>query len=76
MVSFAVQKLLSLIMFALFIFVSFFIFNILGGGLKQILLWVMWKSVFTMFFSKKFIVLSLIFRSLIHFEFIFVYDVR
>ena len=38
MVSFTVQKLLSLIMFALFIFVSFFIFNILGGGSKQILL--------------------------------------
>ena len=39
MVSFAVQKFLSLIRFHLFIFV--FVFITLGGGLKKILLWFM-----------------------------------
>ena len=34
------------------------------------------SSVLPMFFSKRFIVSGLTFRSLIHFEFIFVYDVR
>ena len=34
------------------------------------------KSVLPVFSSKSFIVSSLIFRSLIHFEFIFVYGVR
>ena len=47
MVSFAVQKLLSLIRSHLFIFV--FIFITLGGGSKKILLWFMSKSVFPMF---------------------------
>ena len=44
MVSFAVQKLLSLIRSHLFIFV--FISVTLGGGSKKILLWFMSKSVF------------------------------
>ena len=73
MVSFAVQKLLSLIKSHLFIFV--FISITLGGGLKKILLWFMSKSVFPMFSSKSFIVSHLTFRSLIHLEFIFVYGV-
>ena len=47
MVSFAVQKLLSLIKSYLFIFV--FIFITLGGGSKQILLWFMSESVLPMF---------------------------
>ena len=34
------------------------------------------KSVLPMFSSRSFIVSSLIFRSLIHFEFIFVYTIR
>ena len=34
------------------------------------------ESVLPMFFSRSFIVSGLTFRSLIHFEFIFVYDVR
>ena len=34
------------------------------------------ESVLSMFFSRSFIVSGLTFRSLIHFEFIFVYDVR
>ena len=74
MVSFAVQKLLSLIRSHLFIFV--FIFITLEGGSKNILLQLMSKSVLPMFSSKSFIVSSLTFRSLIHFEFIFVYGVR
>ena len=73
-VSFAVQKLLSFIRSHLFIFV--FISITLGGGLKKVLLWFMSKSVLPMFSSKNFIVPSLTFRSLIHFEFIFVYGVR
>uniref|UniRef100_A0A8C6BKT1 Uncharacterized protein n=1 Tax=Monodon monoceros TaxID=40151 RepID=A0A8C6BKT1_MONMO len=72
MVFFAVQKLLSFIRSHLFIFV--FISVTLGGGSKKILLWFMSKSVFPMFFSSKsFIVSGLIFKSLIHLEFIFVY---
>ena len=74
MVSFAVQKLLSLIRAHLFIFV--FIFITLGGGSKKILLPFMTKSVLPMFSSKSFIVSGLTVRSLIHFEFIFVYGVR
>ena len=72
-VSFALQKLLSFIRFHLFIFVLIFI--TLGGGSK-ILLRFMSKSVLPMFSSKGFIVFDLTFRSLIHFEFIFVYSVR
>ena len=74
MVSFAVQQLLSLIRSYLFIFV--FIFVTLRGGSKKILLRFMSESVLPMFSPKSFIVSSLTFRSLIHFEFIFVYSVR
>ena len=74
MVSFVVQKLLSLIRSHLFIFV--FIFITLGGGLKNILLRFMSESVLPLFFFKSFIVSGLTFRSLIHFEFIFAYGVR
>ena len=56
-VSFAVQKPLSLIRFHLFIFV--FISITLGGGSKKILLWFMSKSVLPMFSSKSFIVSGL-----------------
>ena len=72
--SFAVQKLLSLIRSHLLIFV--FIFITLGGGSKKILLQFMSKSVLPMFSSKSFIVSGLTFRSLINFEFIFVYGVK
>ena len=45
--------------------------------LKEIsLLWFMSESVLPMFSSRSFIVSGLTFRSLIHFEFIFVYGVR
>ena len=74
MFSFAVQKLLSFIRCHLFIFV--FIFITLGGGSKKILLQFMSKSVLPMFSFKSFIVSRFTFRSLIHFEFIFVYGVR
>ena len=73
-VSSAVQKLLSLIRSHLFTFV--FIFITLGGESQRILIWFMSSSVRPVFSSKSFIVSGLTFRSLIHFEFIFVYDVR
>ena len=74
MFSFAVQKLLGLIRSHLFTFV--FICITLGGGSERILLWFLSSSVLPMFSSKSFIVSGLTFRSLIHFEFIFVYGVR
>ena len=72
MVSFAVQKFLSLIRSQLFIFV--FIFITLGGGSKKSCC-NLHQSVLPMpmFSSKSFIVYDLTFRSLIDFEFIFVY---
>ena len=70
MVSFAVQKLLSLIRSHWFIFV--FIVIILGGGSNKMLLWFMSKSILPMFSSRNFIVSHLTFRFLIHCEFIFV----
>ena len=73
MICFAVQNLFSLISSHLFIFV---IFNTLGVGSKKILLRFMSGSVLPMFSSKSFRMSSLTFRSLIYFEFIFVYDVR
>ena len=73
-VSFPVQKLLSLIKSHLFLFVLIVI--TLGGGSEKMLLWFMSESVWPMFSSKSFIVSDLIFRSLIQFEFIFMYSVR
>ena len=61
MISFAVQKLLSLIKSYLFLF------SLLSlGRSEKILLWFMLKSVLPVFSSKGFIVSSLTFRSLIH----------
>ena len=71
-VSFAMQKLLSLIRSHLFIFIFI---NIVGGS-ERILLWFRSKCVQPMFSSKSFIVSGLTFKFLIHFEFIFVYGVR
>ena len=71
-VSFIVQKLLSLVRSNLFIFA--FISIILGGGHRGSLF--MSSNVLPMFSSKSFIVSGLTFRSLIHFEFFFVYGVR
>ena len=72
-VSFVVQRLLILIMSYLFIFV--FIFITLGGKWKNILPWFISKSVLPVFSSKTFIVSGVTFRSLTHFEFIFLYGV-
>ena len=74
MVSFDVQKLLSVIKSHLCMF--YFISVTLGGRSKKILLWFMSKCVFPMFSSKSFILSGLTFKSLIHLEFIFVYGVR
>ena len=70
MVSFAVQMLLSLIRPYLLIFA--FIFITLGRESEKILLWFMSKSSLLTFPCKSFIVSDITFRSLIHFEFIFV----
>ena len=73
-VSFTVQKLLSLIISHLLIFV--FISTTLGGRSKRVLLQLLSKRVLLMFFFKSFKVSGLTFISVIHFEFIFVYSVR
>ena len=73
MVSFALQKLSSLIRSHLFVFI--FIFIILGGESRKILLQFISKSILPMFSSKSFMVSSLTFKSSIHFEFILVYGV-
>ena len=74
MASFAVQKVLSLIRSHLF--TSVFISITPGDRSKKILLQFMSKSVLPMFSSRSFTVSCLTFRSLIHFEFIFLYGVR
>ena len=72
-VSFAVQKLLSLIRSHLFIFV-FVVNTLIRGGSEKMLLLFMSESVWPTFSSKSLIVSGLISRSLIHFEFIlFIY---
>ena len=63
------QNLLSLIRLHLFI-------SIILEMVKEDLAVIYVKSVLPVFSSKRFIVSGLIFRSLIHFEFIFVYGVR
>ena len=68
------KKLLSLIRSQLFIF--FLTVITLRGGSEKMLSWFMSESVWLMSSSKSFIVSGLISRSLIHFEFIFVYGVR
>uniref|UniRef100_A0A8D0YN80 Uncharacterized protein n=1 Tax=Sus scrofa TaxID=9823 RepID=A0A8D0YN80_PIG len=73
-VSFAVQKLLSLIKSHLFIFA--FTVITLGGGSEKMLLSFMSESVWPVSSSESFMVSDLIFRSLIHCEFIFVSGVR
>uniref|UniRef100_A0A8D0N788 Uncharacterized protein n=1 Tax=Sus scrofa TaxID=9823 RepID=A0A8D0N788_PIG len=73
-VSFAVQKLWSLIRSHLFIFL--FVVNTLRGGSEKMLLSFMSESVWPMFSSRSLTVSGLVSRSLIHLEFIFVYGVR
>ena len=74
MVSFAVQKLLSLIRSHLGFFCFYFHYS--RRWIKKILLRFMSKSVLPLFSSKSYIVSGLTFRSLIHFDFIFVYGAR
>ena len=73
-VSFAMQKCLHLSRSHVFIF--HFISIILGRRSKNISLQFMSECVLPMFSSRSFIVSSLTFRSLIHFEFTFVYGMR
>ena len=70
MVSFSVQKLLSLIRY------QCFYFHYSRGWIKKILLWFMSKCVLPIFSSRSFTVSGLTFRYLIYFEFIFIYGVR
>ena len=74
MVSFAMQNLLSLIRYYLFIFV--FIFITWGDGCKNLLLWFMSEGVLPMFSSKNCVIPDLTFRYLLHSEFIFVCNIR
>ena len=69
MISFAVQKLLNFVRFHLFSFA--FIFITVGGKSKKLYVTECSAYIFLCF-----IVSSLTFRSLIHFELIFVYGVR
>ena len=72
-VSFAVLKILTLTRSHLFIFA--FTVIPLRGASEMLPLFVL-ESIWPMFSSKSFIVYSLISRSFIHVEFIFVYGVR
>ena len=74
MVSFAVQKLFSFIRSHLFIFA--FASFALGDSCKKIFVQFMSKNVLPRFSSRSFMVSSLTFRSLTHFEFIFIYGVK
>ena len=69
MVSFAVQKLLSLIRCHLLVLILIFI--TLGSGSKKILPQFMPKSVLPMISSMSFIIFGLPLSSLIHFEVVF-----
>uniref|UniRef100_A0A9L0T2N9 Uncharacterized protein n=1 Tax=Equus caballus TaxID=9796 RepID=A0A9L0T2N9_HORSE len=75
MVSFAVQKLFSLMWSHLFIF-SFVSLAWSDTVLENMLLRPMSKSILPMFFSRSFKVSGLTSKSLIHFELIFVHGVR
>ena len=57
-------------------FICVFIVIFLGDWPKNMLLWFMSKAILAMFSSRSFIVSGLIFRSLVHFEFIFLYGVK
>ena len=73
-VSFGVPKLCSLIGPHSFIFN--FIFITLGGKFKKILLQFMLGDILPIYSSKSFVVLGLVFSSLIHLEFIFLHGVQ
>ena len=58
-----------------YLFILSFLSLALGNILVKILLWLILEIFLPMFSSKTFVVLRLILKSLIHLEFIFVYDV-
>ena len=72
MVSFAVQKLLI----RCHLFILVFIFTAPGSGSKNTHCFNLCQREFYLFSTKSFIISSLTFRSLIHFQFIFIYDFR
>ena len=74
MVSFAVQNLISLVRYHLFIFV--FISVVLGDWHKETLVVLRSENVLPMLSFRSFMVSCLIFKSESHFELIFVYGVR
>ena len=74
MVSFAVPKLISLVRSRLFIFA--FIPIALGDWPKKTLVQFMSDHVLPVFSSRNFMLSCLVFKSLSHFEFIFVYGVK
>ena len=74
MVSFAGQKLVSLIRSHWFIFA--FISDALGDGPEKTFVRLMSENVLLMFSSRSLMVSCLTFKSFSHFEFIFVHDVR
>ena len=74
MVSFALQKLVSLIRSHWFIFA--FISVALGDSLENIFVRLMSESVLPMLSSRSLVVSCFIFRSFSHFGFIFVHGVR
>jgi len=74
MVSFAVQKPVSLIRSHWFIFV--FLSIALGNRPKKTFVRLMSENILPMFSSRSFMVSSLMFKSSSHFEFIFVHGVR
>ena len=75
MVFFALQKLLSLIRSHVSFVYFYFIVITLGGG-SEISLWFLSEGVQPMLSSESFVISGLTFRSLIHFEFIFVCGIR
>ena len=74
MVSFAVQKLLSLIRPHLYIFA--FVSITLGNRSKKNNAAFMSESVLPIFSSRSFMLFSFIFTSFLHFQFIFIFGVR
>ena len=57
-------------------FIFYFISNALGNWPKKTLVRFMSENVLSMFFSRSFMVSFLIFKSLNHFEFTFVYGMK
>ena len=74
MVSFVVQKLVSLTRSPWFICI--FISITLGNRPKKTFLWLMSENVLPKYSSRSFMVSCLMFKSLDHFEFIFVHGMR